>query len=150
MGSLLSPVIANLFMEKFEKKAMDTFDFKTTFWLRYVDDTFVIWRHWRNRLNLFLDHINAQHPSIKFTIATEQEQLIDFLDVLVERRGMKLTHIVYRKLTYTDRYQHALLNHHPSQKRGIINILIEPARRRCEPEHLQGELEQLQVTLVAN
>jgi hypothetical protein len=34
----LSPVIANLFMEEFEKKALATATLKPGFWFRYVDD----------------------------------------------------------------------------------------------------------------
>ncbi|XP_074029268.1 uncharacterized protein [Leptinotarsa decemlineata] len=131
MGSPPSSVIANFFMEQFEKKAIDAFDFKPTIWLRYVDDPFVIFRLGRDRLNLFLDHVNAQYPSIKFTMETEQEQRIAFLDVRVERRGTRLTHKLYRKPAHTDRYLHALLNPHSSQKRGIINTLTERARRIC-------------------
>ena len=40
IGSPLSPVIANLFMEKFEKKALATATLRPGFWFRYVDDTF--------------------------------------------------------------------------------------------------------------
>ena len=40
MGSPLSPVIANLFMEEFEKKALATAMLKPGFWFRYVEDRF--------------------------------------------------------------------------------------------------------------
>ncbi|XP_074026208.1 uncharacterized protein [Leptinotarsa decemlineata] len=62
MGSPLIPVIDNFFMEQFEK-AIKGFRFRATIWLRYVDATFVIWSYGRDRLNLFLDQINAS----KFT-----------------------------------------------------------------------------------
>jgi hypothetical protein len=39
MGNPLSPVMANLFMEEFEKKALATATLKLGFWFRYVDDT---------------------------------------------------------------------------------------------------------------
>ena len=39
MGSPLSPVMANLFMEEFEKNALATATLKPGFWFRYVDDT---------------------------------------------------------------------------------------------------------------
>ncbi len=45
MGSPLSPIIANLFMEEFEKNALATATLKPGFWFRYVDNTLSIWCH---------------------------------------------------------------------------------------------------------
>jgi len=45
MGSPLSPVIANFYMEDFEMKAIKQAKYKPARWYRYVDDTFVIWPH---------------------------------------------------------------------------------------------------------
>ena len=42
MGSPLSPIIANLYMEAFEKQAINTALHPHRFWRRFVDDTFVI------------------------------------------------------------------------------------------------------------
>ncbi|KAK9890114.1 hypothetical protein WA026_008924 [Henosepilachna vigintioctopunctata] len=150
MGSPLSPVIANLFMEQFEERAIETSKHKPTTWFRYVDDTFVVWSAGMDKLNDFLRHLNSQHPSIQFTMETEKDQQLPFLDVLVRKRGNKLGHTVYRKPTHTDRYLHALSNHHQSQKYGVIRTLTERARRICEPENLQSELEHLRTAFEAN
>ncbi len=37
MGSPLSPIVANLFMEAFEKRALETAVIRPKVWLRYVD-----------------------------------------------------------------------------------------------------------------
>ena len=61
LGSPLSPVMANLFMEEFEKKALATATLKPGFWFRYVDDTLSSWSHGLDNLQKFLDHINSLH-----------------------------------------------------------------------------------------
>ncbi len=83
MGSPLSPVMANLFMEEFEKNALATATLKPGFWFRYVDDTLSSWCHGLDNLQRFLDHINSLHPSIKFTYEVQKDdKTIPFLDVL--------------------------------------------------------------------
>ena len=42
MGSLVSPIVANLYMEYLEHKALSTAPHFPRFWHRFVDDTFVI------------------------------------------------------------------------------------------------------------
>ena len=51
-GSPLSPVIANFFMEDFEKKTIDQATHKPVCWFRYVDDNFVIWPHGQEKLTI--------------------------------------------------------------------------------------------------
>ncbi|XP_072395251.1 uncharacterized protein [Diabrotica undecimpunctata] len=72
MGSPLSPVIANLFMQDIEERAIRTAEYKPKLWLRYVDDTFIIWTHGVDKLTAFLEYINSIHPKIKFTMELEK------------------------------------------------------------------------------
>ncbi|XP_062837651.1 uncharacterized protein LOC134299269 [Anolis carolinensis] len=151
MGSPLSPVVANFYMEYFEKQALETAPKKPTVWFRYVDDTFTIWSHGEEELSKFLDHLNSIHPNIQFTMEKEKEGKLPFLDVLVIRKpNQQLGHTVYRKPTHTDRYLHKNSNHHPSQKRSTIKALTDRAQRICEPHLLQGELNHLNWALQAN
>ncbi|PNF20263.1 hypothetical protein B7P43_G15436 [Cryptotermes secundus] len=41
MGNSLSPIVSNIFTDHFEKIALDSAQYKSSLWLRYMDDTFV-------------------------------------------------------------------------------------------------------------
>ena len=56
MGSLLSPVIATLYMEALEEKTLHSFPLQPTMWLRYTDDIFVVWSHGMEVLGDFHNH----------------------------------------------------------------------------------------------
>ncbi len=87
MGSPLSPVVANIFMEDFENTAIATTDYQPRVWYRYVDDTFVVWQHGRAKLHDFLLHTNDLHYRIQFiiqfTMEIENNNSIPLHDVLV-------------------------------------------------------------------
>ena len=100
MGSPLSPIIANLYMEYFESLALESSQLQPKLWLRYVDDTFVVWQHGKDSLDSFLDHLNGIRESIKFTMEIESSQTIAFLDVLVKRKeGIISTSVSARRHT---------------------------------------------------
>ena len=99
MENSLSPIVSNIFMEHFEKLALDSTPYKPSLWLRYVDDTFVVWPHGPERLQTFFDHLNSLRPSICFTMETESNNVISFLDVLVIREKTALATQVYGKPT---------------------------------------------------
>ena len=112
MGSLLSPIVANLYMETFERETLASTVTAPRLWLRYVDDTFVIWSHRGDKREEFHHHLNQRHPQMKFTREMEKDNRISFLDVLysyVERKSGTLTTAVYRKPIYSHRPVHALL-----------------------------------------
>ena len=83
MASLVSPIVANLYMEYLEQKALSTAPKPPRFWCRFVDDTFVI--HKEVNKQDFLQHINSVDPAIKFTVEDNKEDgPIPFLDTIVK------------------------------------------------------------------
>ena len=96
MASPLSPVVANLFMEDFESKALASAPFKPNTWKRFVDDTFINQSHGPQKLYGFHMHLKYQSLSIKFTMETEIDGFLPFLDVLISKKNDgSLSHPVF-------------------------------------------------------
>ena len=103
MGSLVSAVIAYLYMESFEQQSISSSAYKPRIWKRYVDNTFTILDC--GNVDSFLQQFNNQQPSIRFTMETENDYKLAFLDTAFPREpDGRLTTSVYRKLTHTDQY----------------------------------------------
>ncbi|KAK5650471.1 hypothetical protein RI129_001500 [Pyrocoelia pectoralis] len=96
MGFPLSPAIANIYMEEFEQNEINTAILKPKCWFRYVDDTFVIWPHGSHTLDDFLQHLNNIHSNIKFTMETENNNELPFLDTLIKKHvdGKLILHYI--------------------------------------------------------
>jgi hypothetical protein len=110
-------------MEHLEKLALDSAQHKPSVWLRYIDDTFVVWPHGPSLLQDYLTHLYSLRPSIQFTMEIESNSAIAFLDVLLFRKGTTLATKVYRKANHTGRYLKFNSNHLPHVKRGLIQSL---------------------------
>lgn len=64
MVGSLSPVVSNAFMEYFETLALYTEEQKSSLWLRYFGDTFVIWPHGLDRLQDSCNDITSTYLQI--------------------------------------------------------------------------------------
>ena len=148
LGSLVSPIVANLSMEYLEQKALSTAPHPPRFWCRFVDDTFVI--HKEVNKQGFLQHINSVDPAIKFTVEDIKEDgSIPFLDTIVKPEADgTLSITVYRKPTHTDQYLQWDSHHHLSAKFSVIHTLSHRATTVCsKAELLQQEKDHLRKAL---
>ena len=148
MGSPVSPIVANLYMEYLEQKALSTAPHTPRFWCRFVDDTFVI--HKEANKQGFLQHINSVDPAIKFMVEDNKEDgFIPFLDTIVKPEDDgTLSITVYRKPTHTDQYMQWDSHHHLSAKFSVINTLFYRAQTVCsKPELFQQEKNHLRKAL---
>ena len=122
MGSPLSTVLANIYMEYFEEMALGSTSLKSSMWLRYVDDAFILWPH-QEDVQILLDHVNSIRPSVQFTMEKEQDNKLPFLDVLVTRTEQGFRSSVYHKPTLTGRYFNFNSHHLYTVKKGIVHCL---------------------------
>ncbi len=147
MGSPVSPIVANMFMEWFEEHAIETFTYELKLWRRYVDDTMVILTD--VLLEDFTQHINSVHPAIAFTREEEEGGTIAMLDAKIRKHTEgNLTFTVYRKGTHTDQYLQFQSNQPLQHKLGVIRTLHHRCQTICsdqtskdqEVEHLKKVL----------
>ncbi|BHF84539.1 hypothetical protein SprV_0902769000 [Sparganum proliferum] len=82
MESPISGFIAEAVLQRLESLVFQ--HHKPKFWVRYVDDTFVVID--RDQLLTFKERLNAVFPDIQFTMEEEENNQLAFLDVLVCRK----------------------------------------------------------------
>ena len=116
MGSPLSQVVTNLFMEDSQPPRI---------WLRFVEDIFIV--HKAEHTQQFFSHLNSLDPNIQFTTKSNMA-LLPFLDTLISKdsNGSLIT-TVYRKPTHTDHYLHWDSQHSIKNKYSIYNTLSHRA-----------------------
>ncbi|BHF76669.1 hypothetical protein SprV_0501976800 [Sparganum proliferum] len=141
MGSPISGFIAETVLQRLESLVSQ--HHKPKFWVRYVDDTFVIIE--RDQVLTFQEHLNAVFPNIRFTMEEEENNQLAFLDVLVCHKdcgGLKIK--VFRKATNTMQVLNVNSNHPISHKRSCVRTLYRRVETHCsEPEDKIAELQYL-------
>ena len=106
----------------------------------------------RDHVDSFLQHLNSQQPTIRFTIEIEKDNTIPFLDTTVTRDSDGLlTSTVYRKPAHTDQYL-AHDSHQPqSVKRGAVKCLYDLVKHlTTKPSVISEEKKHLSSVLVSN
>ena len=73
-------------------------EFKPMLYRRYVDDSFLLFRS-ESHKRLFLDYLNVQYQSIKFTHESERNSYLPFLDVNLMKNEHGFETTLFRKDT---------------------------------------------------
>ena len=147
MGSPISPLIANSFMEEFEVKAFSSFPYPLPFgsglWMTLLSSTR------QNTARELFQHINNQDPHIQFTVEPTQQGSLPFLDIRITiQPDNTLSTTVYRKPTHTDQYLHWDSNHHITAKQSVFNTLAHRAKTvSSTQDSLDKELGHIKTTL---
>ena len=137
MGSSLSGILAILFMDKLEKKALFSCLYIDPY-KRYVDDIYPQTTDESNA-DAFHEHMNNQHPNIKFEIEkpnpTPEGNCLSLLDFTVHLTNEGNAEFNF----YKKKAKKPLFVHHKSvlPKRSKVNIIRNERKRinqRCSTE----------------
>jgi hypothetical protein len=148
MGSPLSPILADLYMERMEKRIReeDT-EGVIKFWKRYVDYVLAIIST-RGNPTMILEQANSISATDKLTLEREKNGRLPFLDVKIMREGNKLNTSVYRKAADSGRYLNFNSNHPRSVKVGVASCLLLRAETHCsDGETKSKETKHMKTTL---
>ncbi|OXA49049.1 hypothetical protein Fcan01_16401 [Folsomia candida] len=148
MGSPISPVFAELYMQYFESQVVQDHP-KIDLYRRFVDDSFCI-MNYDATLDLQKE-FNQFNKHIQFTYEEEENGQISFLDVtLIRDEENQLRRKVFRKATHTGRYLNYSSYHHPSHKISVIDALLYRAFIISDPEYLEEEIQHVRTHLLSN
>ena len=105
-GPPMSCSYSDIAMTVYDEKPMD-YPFKPFIWKRFRDDVIALWIHSIEDTNHYLDYFNTIDVSgkIRFTMETETENGLEFLDLRLRLKGSnKITLDVYSKPTNSFTY----------------------------------------------
>ena len=118
-------------------------------WKRYVHNSFCIIG--KDDISAFHGTLNSIDKNISFTIETECNGKISFLDTLVSRKNGVIVVDVYRKPTHTDRYLDFNSHHNNLHKASTASTLLHRALNLPNSsEGIKRELNYVHAALESN
>ena len=118
MGKNFGGSLANLFLGRWEERALSSFPHAVSLWLRFQDDILGLWEHGLDQLSHFVNHLNSQNPNIR--VQLKYGTTVSFLDLRISISNSRLVYSVFFK----DTDSHLILppsSHHPLPTfRGLL------------------------------
>ncbi|CAM0512545.1 unnamed protein product [Fasciola hepatica] len=149
IGTPLSPILAHLFLAHLEEKASKILE-RSQLYKRYVDHVLVITIS-LEETTWIMDKLDRLHPNIRFTMETEIEDALHFLDIKMTRNNDgTMARSVYRKETWTGQCLQFDSFVSVEYERGLVRTLFQTARHICTEDMIDNELRQLKESLTRN
>ena len=127
MGSRLSPLLTNVFMSRIEVN-LERGGKLSSFNRRYVNGTLTIMPNIETASN-FVDALNKAHSSVKFTMETECNGRLPFLDIQLLNRSPQMETKVYVKPTNSGLLLHYQDHVDNRYKKGLLRSMLDRAHR---------------------
>lgn len=133
MGSPVLSVIADFYMEEFEKHVLDIAPSKPSLYKCYIDNSFLIWSHGRDKLIEFVTFLDTFNDNIRLTMEVENKGRL-----IMKKPDGILGHTIFRKATHTNLYLSNLIDHHTGQRFSVISMLIERTKKVSDEGYFKG------------
>ena len=147
MGSPLSPVIANVVMERLEQECMGRLEMNeipVQYYRRYVDDCVFVAE--REHVQRILDTFNSFHSRLKFTIEKEVDHGIKFLDMMLNRQDGKISTVWLPKQKngrYLDFTSESPFQHKRNTTIALLDRAIKLTNTQDRPEAIRTACDML-------
>jgi len=101
MGAPSSGLITKIFLQHLEHLHL-AHKHDTVNYCWYVDDIFLIFDSNCTSIQSIFKDFNAIHPKLQFTVETEKDHALNYLDITIQRSPTNIRTAIYRKPTFTD------------------------------------------------
>ena len=124
MGSPLGQLFANFFLGFLEQKYFTECNYvKPKFYVRYVDDTFVLFND-RSHTEQFVAYLNILHKNLKFTYEIENNLMLSFIGVNVLKIDTGFMSSIHYKQTHKGLYTNFCSNLPDTYKKDAFTGLL--------------------------
>jgi hypothetical protein len=125
MGAPSSAVLSEIYLQYLEHTALIDILARSNIlsYYRYIDDILVLYDATITNINELHNQINNISTTLKFTLETEKQNQINFLDLTLRNNNGIISFNIYRKPITTDIIIPATSSHPPAQKHAAIRYL---------------------------
>jgi len=147
MGSPLSPIVADLTLQKLENNILDKLIIKPIFYYRFVDDIALAAPH--TVLDDLLHAFNSFHPRLRFTMEVGGNSL-NFLELSLIKSEGYLIFDWFQKPTFSGRFLNYNSQHLFIHKKGTIISLIDRVIMLSHPKFHKKNFDLIIKVLIDN
>ena len=148
MGAPSSGLITELFLQHTENTHLARLSQKHKIinYFRYVDDILLIFDSNHTYIQAILMDFNTLHLNLKFTAEIERDNIINYLDVSIQKTPNNLKTSIYRKPTFTDTIISYNSNHPTEHKYAAVKFLFN----RLNAYNLQEQEYKQELSVIKN
>jgi len=113
MGAPSLGLIAEIFLQHLEHLHLAHITYKHHIinYCQYVNNMFLIFDSNHTSIQSVLKDFSALHPKLQFTVETEKDHTLNYLDITIQQTPTNIRTAIYRKSTFTDTIMPYASNH---------------------------------------